>query len=938
MPRNIETILNAELGHLLCARHPEWVPNRTLFTECTDVIKESAAARIDLLVHPPGGQPVAIETEFKTGPQVDREAASRLGKTVNSTQETIESAISVGMPERLRQDPQQLEGADLEFATHQLDENDSPVRWPEIDWISGKVDRLADTIEFVSLSERRLAAGASTLENAIAGVSVVLRRGVGQSTLNSIAATLHQEDSEQTTRMAVSILTNALVFHYAIEDQDGVPSLADLRSRNFSASSVHSTWDRILSINYWPIFSIAKKILLHIPARLTRKVFAPLNGAAEELVTLGSATFHDLAGRMFQKLIADRKFLATFYTLPTSAQLLANLAVDRLGIDWSDSNAICRLRIADFACGTGALLSAAQREIYRRFRRTGGDDAEIHRDMIEHALIASDIMPAATHITASMLSSPHPRISYATSRVHTLPYGKYEGDKMSLGALDLLSASDTRSLFEPESRRMVGIADSSMHGNGHGDSFIVHDRSCDLIIMNPPFTRPTNHEISTVPVPSFAGFSTSDEEQRAMSEKLKKSKNRLFQHGNAGLASNFMDLAHVKLKPGGTLAMVLPFAFATGSAWKNARKALSKHYDQIRVVGIATTDKFGQAFSADTGMAECLLVATKLKSVRPSNKVAAGRAQFSSIRTRPRTLLEASERANRIWENVDFSDSVLNAGGVGILDGSIVQAAHKLSGGVLALPRDTSEARLAMTRLGEIAARGPVDRDINGKNGRGPFNVRPLKPGEVPTYPILWKHNAKRERHFTVEPDSCGDVRAGSQAKAAKIWATASLLHSNRDFRVNSQSLAMCITPEPCIGGTAWPSISPHNEHHTIPLLLWTNSTLGLILFWYHGSRQQQGRARLTISRLPDLPVLDARALSQVQLDECQRIFTSFSQRPFLPANEAYRDQTRKDLDVALFRILDLDESRIESLDLLRRKWCAEPSVHGGKSTRPLGT
>ena len=39
---------------------------------------------------------------------------------------------------------------------------------------------------------------------------------------------------------------------------------------------------------------------------------------------------HDLTGRIFQTLIADRKYLATFYTLPASAALLARLAVAKM--------------------------------------------------------------------------------------------------------------------------------------------------------------------------------------------------------------------------------------------------------------------------------------------------------------------------------------------------------------------------------------------------------------------------------------------------------------------------------------------------------------------------------------------------------------------------------------------------------------------------------
>ena len=55
-----------------------------------------------------------------------------------------------------------------------------------------------------------------------------------------------------------------------------------------------------------------------------------------------------------------------------------------------------------------------------------------------------------------------------------------------------------------------------------------------------------------------------------------------------------------------------------------------------------------------------------------------------------------------------------------------------------------------------------------------------------------------------------------------------------------------------------------------------------------------------------------------------------------MPANEAYRDETRKALDRAMLcDLLGLPESILEPLDVLRRQWCTEPTVHGGKSTRP---
>ena len=278
---------------------------------------------------------------------------------------------------------------------------------------------------------------------------------------------------------------------------------------------------------------------------------------------------------------------------------------------------------------------------------------------------------------------------------------------------------------------------------------------------------------------------------------------------------------------------------------------------------------------------------------------------------------------------------------------SVLKAARNLEAGNLRLPRSSMAVKLPVVTLATVAAGGLVDRDINGgpmdSDGtgpaRGPFTVRAINHGEVPTYPMLWAHSADRERRFVVQADSCGDPRPDDEARAIERWnSAASSLHANRDFRLNSQSLAMCLTPEKCLGGTAWPNIVPGDEYHEIPLLLWCNSTLGLLMHWWKGTRQQAGRSRITITAVLDLPVLDPRTLTQGQVDRCHAVFEDFRDKPLLPANEAYRDETRKALDRALLfgitSVLQLDPGLEEGLDLLREQWCAEPSVHGWKSTR----
>ena len=190
---------------------------------------------------------------------------------------------------------------------------------------------------------------------------------------------------------------------------------------------------------------------------------------------------------------------------------------------------------------------------------------------------------------------------------------------------------------------------------------------------------------------------------------------------------------------------------------------------------------------------------------------------------------------------------------------------------------------------------------------------------------------ATRERKLVVQVDSCGDPRPGDETRAAERWnRAASRLHANLDFRLNSQSLAMCLAPEKCLGGRAWPNVIPQDSVHEIPLLLWANSTLGLLLFWWMDSRQQAGRPILTISALPNLPVLDPRKLTDRRLDHCRAIFDDLKDREFLPANEAWRDETRKALD----RELLFGITSVLQLDLGLEKGLA---VRGRSTIRHFG-
>ena len=966
MPKTVEIAFNAELAKVLRRKHPRWT-NR-IGVEQTNVFSEAAGLQPDIIVRHPGGLPVALETEYTPAQTVEQDAIQRLGKVLRATGDIIEQALAVRIPKSLASVTQnildaEIERASLDFCILSGDPKDAD-RWPAIGWLHGTVDDLAACIELAALSETRIAHGMQVLEDGIAQAASRLRDACADApdTLESIAQKLHQKDGVQTSRMAMAILANALTFHAAVAGAHGIDTPDQLRGANglLSKSRVLEVWRHILTnVNYWPIFKIASDILLPIPNGAAQQILDRLFGVASDLIAIGATSHHDLCGRMFQRLITDRKFLATFYTLPTSAALLAELAVSRLDIDWSNRETVSALRIGDFACGTGALLNAAYQAILTRYRRKGGDDRDIHPAMMEHALVGSDIMPAATHLTASVLSSTHPSVTFGNTSIVTLPYGNQpegSGRPVAIGALDLIEDQETLPLFGTGQKRLHGVGDSD---DGHVG--LPHNEF-HLVIMNPPFTRSTGHEAEKVgiPAPAFAGFATSNQEMKLMSRRLKKiRKPHMVGHGNAGLASHFIDVAHAKVSDaGGVLALVLPASFLQGEAWAAARNLFCEYYKDVVIASIAATGTQDRAFSADTDMAEVLVIATR----KNDKDKTVGTALFVNLRHRPLTILEAvtiARAVQRLPKKLSvgsisigsgekagcyIQSELSDTGCAGLREVSVVQTATGLIRGELQLPRQRHPIPLPVTKLATLGDRGLYHMDISGtehnRSGfpRGPFDIVNLQPDEIPTWPALWAHNAARETQMIVTPDSVGEVRPRCRDRAVQAWhRTASRLHFNRDFRINSQPLAACLTPELSIGGTAWPNFICANQRWEDPLVLWANTTLGLICFWWIGTRQQQGRARLTISKLPDLTVIDPRGLAKTQLDQANAILDQFHNQTMLPANEAWRDDARQALDRAvLIDLLGLPEYILEPLALLRRQWCAEPSVHGGKTTAPV--
>lgn len=921
----------------------------------------------DILVTATASAPVVIETEVAPAATVEDDARDRLGAALTDGS-LIFAAIAVRVPRRFRD----LEGEALRNALRQTDagleyallagaSRDQHDRFPDAGWLVGGATDLARLAYQASIPLRAIENAADRLQQGVTAASerlsetIELRPDVGPW----IAERVHQQDGVQTRRMAMTIVTNALVFHANLAGSHGVKHLDALRnpsSGRFSKMAVLDEWRNILGVNYYPIFDIAHQIMSQLPEGLASDVFELLSATATGLIDEGVTRSHDLSGVVFQRLIADRKYLATFYTTPSAAAILATLALpDREG-----ESALGQFKIADFSCGTGTLLSAGYRRLAMLHEKQGGNAEEFHRYAMEQGIVGADILPMSVHLAASMLASAYPTKQFANTRLYTLPYARQTEGHYALGSLDLLSEdAQIQPLFR---------TGAPVRATGKGEERVVEKLDLkpgdfDLVIMNPPFTRPTNHagRHGNVPNPAFAGLGTDKEEQDIMGRRAKSLGRNSCANGNAGLASYFIPIADKMVADSGTVAMVLPLAVLQGESWQKARDLFHDNYRDVIVVSIAGEKGIDKSFSAETNMGEVLIVAKKSNGATKDK-----RGVFVNLTRRPKNPMEAEEIGEQVLrmikaggvrtleagpvggsvifvgeEEVDEAiDCPLPKGGqwsaAGIVDLGLAQTAYQLTLGRLWLPRlgEADAPMLPITKLENIGRLGFLHRDINGGGGRGAFDIS--RPGRVSaTYPTLWGHESVYDRTMLIEPDSEARIRTGKEQRAQEIWATANRLHHNADFGFSANALSVAFTANPALGGASWPNIILKQPDRERAHALWANSTLGCFLYWWHSSKQQSARGRMPRTQAASMPTLNIGALSGDQVAQADAIFDDLKTRPMRPLNEAAEDEVRQELDRRLLvDVLGVPSELMPSIDLLRLKLCAEPSVHGGKKSK----
>ena len=929
----------------------------------------------DFTVKEKGRNPIVAEVKIDDANSPDLsgedQAKKHLGRRLASY-EVVTTAIAVRFPYRFRSIPNRYltreihRAKDLHYVL--LDVKSDILqgirRFPSEGWIQGGVTDIAAAIRIGAMPISRVENAAYDLEYGVDEAAKMLEDAIEDrpDIGHQIEGILHQESCLQTSRMAMLIITNAFVFQSSLArkpDLEDVPALGQLRSLNQRLDVTHilEAWDRINQINYRPIFRVATKLVKTLASddKLVGQVLWCLRDTARKLITKGMAQVHELAGIVFQRLIVDRQFIKTYYTRPESVALLSALVLPERNFINKDIESIrtslTQYKVADYASGTGALLNGVYQRLLALYEQTGGNGETIHKDMVEHNLFGYDIMPNASHLTVALITSNFPDIRIEDTQIEVMEYATRRTDgQWALGSLDLIEDPGSITLINViNPRRIRGDASTE-----EGSQSQLRHGEMDIIVENPPFTRAGSDNKTGVPKSIF-GDQNADV-AREMKRALKEIKDSIG-NSNAGFGSYFVDLADKMLKNNGRSVMgfVLPITALTAQHWQKVRDLWAQKYHDVIVVTIADAKIEDCAFSADTNMAECLVIAVKGISENTN------RGTFVSLHHRPDNHLEAVEIAKEIhslqsirkFEDPPIGGDSIKVGNVvgqaldcplqeiwtatRVRDYSLIQSAYHLANGRLWLVTQPEFLEVPIASVGDVATMGFNHRTIRDPSW-GAFEMED-GGSDTDMYPGLGHLDSNNQRAMVVEVDCHGTIRSGRYKKAQEILKRTSRIHHNASLQFNANSLAVLFTERISLGIGTLPNVVFNNSLWEYVWTLWGNSSLGLLCYWVHCNKRQQGRGLMFTEALRSMPTLDVRRLDEPALQNAERIFEEMKHKKMLPFNQMDEDPVRWELDrLLLSKVLGFREDTHpevhEGIRILRERLCAEPSIHGDKIER----
>ncbi len=699
---------------------------------------------------------------------------------------------------------------------------------------------------------------------------------------------------------------------------------------------LEESWDYIMqNIDYIPILEISLRILKTIPASYnSNRALKSLLDVAYNIASSRVLLRHDLFGRVYHSLLLGDlvKYYATYYTSIPAARLISRLLVTLVSPlsfkknlpQYGDHN----LKIVDFACGSGTLLSAVYKDIDSRYRNeVNVPSADIlHKYMIEEGIWGFDVLRHAIHLAATALTLHNP-FPVQDSQLYTLKLGngEYLGSPAFLRSPSLSQVTLTDDQYGPA--RGLSLKEEKLKN--------VNLPKFDLCVMNPPFSRSVGGNLLFGSLPK--------NERKILQEKLSRllKEKGLGGIGQAGLAAVFVVVGDTYLNINGRMGLVLPRSVLSGVSWQKVRDLLLEKY----VVEFIITSFEGPNswnFSENTSLSEVLLIVKK----RGSSEEISQWTYFVNLWKKPRNEIESIHLAGLLrdlpangklydLENSNASPYVLKSAGkkvgevysakIGLNFGvhnifsqmELNRISTLLRKGIIYLPdRGVLNSKIRITELSTLI------EDIGPDRSQVRHVFKEAPKGEN-TYSAFWGYES--DHLFTINQKTNTSLEPKNEANSAReLWKKSGNLLIVERYRLNTYSLMAIYTNEKALSNVLWPIVA--SEINSKILSIWLNSTLGYLLALPSAEVTEGPWIAYKKEELWKLPVLDINSLTETQKIEFIKLFDEVRNTEFAPPPDEFeRPNLRLKIDKKISAILNIDINLQSVYELLSK----EPMITG---------
>ena len=682
-------------------------------------------------------------------------------------------------------------------------------------------------------------------------------------------------------------------------------------------SRIAVEWRKIEAIDYKPLSTIAADMLED--GDLSPKIGGTLKAVhdtIEEQFEAGLSATTNVAAAVWQELTPDRDERAVNYTRPHRAEFVANMTTKRL----SDP---AKARYTEVCAGTGTLARATEENIRFRHYASTEDKSSIHADRMKNRIQLTDISQQSVSVATANLSSLEPVTGFDSSAIFAITE--------SGGSLNFLGPTGVAS----SEARLIG-------SYGEEGAMLAIDRgTVGICCNNDPYFRSRGGAKNPIPRKDMERY------KRQADRRVKGVAN-----ANAGLATFMHVIEHEMLARDAPHGKVLPLIAAHGDGYRGFRRNIENEYGDV--IAVCTAAGSGDSMSDDTNIQEMLLIGTKRRNGDRAVVCVNLIDDFA-------TKLEAKMFADAIGHEIAKGDpfgKVTVGSTVGTYirvenlgdgrpwsalgsSGDYTLLTELLQRGIAWQPSTGMETKfgLPMTTMSALSDSGPGDdslgRFASSTAPRGAFVLTPRGDTHNRQNPFLWEIDSDRQTRMTCLPTHFGEPRADA-VKANRMAATAGHFQFNRNFRQDSQRIAMAYTEEICMGGRAWTTMYNFATGVGESTTLFLNSTFGMIIRIGYGQFSGQGRAVLGVGAIGGHPVPDFAISSDAGEKAREIAIDNFDKLRMLDLERvswSALDANRAKIDQVVSQMLGL-EWNLETEGMLaswRNLMCQQKIVHCGR-------